>query len=638
MDRTGARQKLFNRRTALLAGGQLTLFAVLAGRLYDLQVLKGDRYRMLADENRMSMQLLAPRRGEIVDRYGFRLATNRRNHRVLMIAEQVRDIRATLKALGELTPISDAQVELVIKRLKKSHPFVPVTVVENLSWEEFAKFNALLPDFAGTVPDVGDIRHYPMGEAAVHVVGYVSAVSEADLSDDPVLELPGFRIGKNGVEQNHDLVLRGRAGTRQFEVNAYGREIRELTRTDSRPGRNVVSTIDSGLQSYVHRRLSGESAAVAVLDSNNGEILALTSTPAYDPNAFNLGMSAKTWSGLLKNPRAPLTNKAAGGLYPPGSTFKMMVAVAALEDGLIKPEDKVFCNGLYKLGKGRFHCWRAKYGGHGHVNLHKAIVQSCDIYFYDLAKKLGVDRIAETARRFGLGDSFDGEVPGARDGLLPTKGWKQAVIGRKWQVGETLITGIGQGYVTASPLQLAVMTARLASGRIVRPKLVRAVISNEALRRHQAGNVSGTVTPERLASPPLGYSETSLALVRTAMDAVVNSKRGTARRARLDKETGIMAGKTGTSQVRRISKTERRQGIKKNKDRQWIERDHSLFVAYAPVEAPKYAVALVVEHGGSGTYAAQITKDIMSEALRRDPAARAAIGRLAVGKPPPERG
>jgi len=606
MDRTGLRQKLFTRRAAILAGGQITLFAVLAGRLYDLQVLKSDKYRVLAEDNRMNMRLLAPTRGNILDRYGDPLALNRSNYRVLMIAEQTTDPRNTLESLRDILLMSDAQIALILKRLKRSRPFVPVTVAENLSWQTFARLNALLADYAGVIPDVGEQRFYPMGESAVHVVGYVSAVSEQELTGDPVLELPGFRIGKNGVEQRKDLELRGRAGNRQVEVNAYGREIRELERQDGAAGTDVVTTLDSDLQSYVHRRMSDESAAAVIMDIHNGDVLAMASTPAYDPNAFNLGLSRKAWQHLVKHPRTPLINKAVTGLYPPGSTFKMVVAIAALDAGVIDTNFKTYCNGVYKLGTGRFHCWRAKYGGHGHVDLHKGIEQSCDIYFYELARRVGVDRIAKVAEQFGLGEIHDCGVSGIRQGIIPTKAWKQAVIGEKWQLGETLITGIGQGFVLASPLQLAVMTARLANGgRMVKPRLIKNSNDDEVAGKSDF--------------PSLGLKLSAFEPVVAAMDAVVNAKRGTARAARIDEELGRMAGKTGTAQVRRISRAERSAGVKKNKDRPWKQRDHSLFVAYAPVERPTYAASVIVEHGGSGTYAAKITKDLLSETLRLNP-------------------
>jgi len=619
MDRgEGNRHKTFTRRAALLAGGKLSLAAVLMGRMYYLQVLESDEYQMLAEENRISMRLLAPPRGLVMDRFGRELASNRQNYRVVLIAEQTNGVAETLDRLARVIPITPHQRRRVLREVMRKRPFVPVKVAENLTWEQFAHINVLLPDLPGVQPDVGEGRHYPVGLETAHIVGYVSSVSEADLTGDPLLELPGFRIGKNGIEKIFDETLRGKAGNSRVEVNAYGREIRELARQDGQPGDDVVLTIDADLQEKISRRLADESAAAVVMDIHQGEILAMVSAPSYDPNAFNLGMSTKAWHALVQHPRKPLINKAIAGQYPPGSTFKMIVALAAMEAGVAGPGHQVFCNGVIKLGNTKFHCWRHRYGGHGWVDMKQSIVQSCDIYFYDLARRLGVDRIGDMARRFGLGEALGVELLGEQDGLVPSKDWKLAVTGEPWQLGETLITGIGQAYLLTTPLQLAVMTARLANGGLaVTPRL----------SRHQVPARPGDVmTP---ASPEaIGVSATHLRVITDAMEEVVNGERGTARKYKLGEGLPFkMAGKTGTAQVRRISKAERKAGGKLAKETPWRERDHALFTAFAPVGAPRYATAVVVEHGGSGTYAAKLTKDIMTDVLLLDPLARSALGR-----------
>ena len=378
-------------------------------------------------------------------------------------------------------------------------------------------------------------------------------------------------------------------------------------------------TIDVGLQQAVSRRLAGESASAVVMDVHTGEILAMVSSPSYDPNAFNLGFSAKSWKALVENPRNPLTNKAIAGQYPPGSTFKMIVALAALEAGVITPEHRTFCNGSTKLGKHRFHCWKWRYGGHGWNNLYEAIEQSCDIFFYDIAKKVGVEQIADMARKFGLGDQLDIDLIGQRGGLVPNKAWKLATTGVPWQTGETLITGIGQGYLLTTPLQLAVMTARLANGGFaVQPRLVR----------DKAAGATGEFADPPASPPSLGISNGALNAVLKGMRMVVHGRHGTARKAKLESEVK-MAGKTGTAQVRRITKAERASGVRKAEEKPWEERAHGLFVAYAPADRPRYATALVIEHGGSGAQAAMVTKDIMTEVLDRDPLRRPAIGKLA---------
>ncbi|MDA1098596.1 MAG: penicillin-binding protein 2 [Proteobacteria bacterium] len=634
MERDGSRHKAFTRRLALLGGGQLSLAALLMGRMYYLQVLESDQYKMLAEENRISMRLLAPPRGLVLDRFGQELASNRQNYRIVLIAEQTKGVAETLDRLAHIIPINSHQRNRVLREVKRKRPFVPIKVAENLTWEQFAHVNVQLPDLPGVQPDVGEGRYYPKGLETAHIVGYVSSVSEADLTGDPLLELPGFRIGKNGVEKIYDESLRGKAGNSRVEVNAYGRVIRELARQDGQSGDDVVLTIDTGLQEAIARRLADESAAAVVMDIHQGEILAMVSSPSYDPNAFNLGMSSKAWQNLAQHPRKPLINKAISGQYPPGSTFKMIVALAALEAGVAGPDHRVFCNGVIELGTSKFHCWRHRYGGHGWVDMKQAIAQSCDIYFYDLARRLGVDRIGDMALRFGLGEAFGIELTGEKDGLVPSKDWKLAVTGVPWQMGETLITGIGQAYLLATPLQLAVMTARLANGGMaVRPKLLRHQNSRKLDgdgARSAAGDGrdnAGGVRKFDADAQSMGVSAANLKFITDAMSEVVNGARGTARKYKLDKELNAqMAGKTGTAQVRRITKAERKAGGKLSKETPWQERDHALFTAFAPVGAPRYATAVVVEHGGSGIYAAALTKDIMTEVLRGDPMGRSALG------------
>ncbi|MBT3535682.1 MAG: penicillin-binding protein 2 [Rhodospirillaceae bacterium] len=634
MERDGSRHKAFTRRMALLGGGQLSLAALLMGRMYYLQVLQADQYKMLAEENRISMRLLAPPRGLVLDRFGQELASNRQNYRVVLIAEQTDGVAETLDRLARIIPIYPHQRSRVLREVKRKRPFVPIKVVENLTWEQFARVNVQLPDLPGVQPDVGEGRFYPKGTETAHIVGYVSSVSEADLTGDPLLELPGFRIGKNGIEKIYDESLRGKAGNSRVEVNAYGRVIRELARQDGQSGDNVVLTIDTKLQEKVARRLADESAAAVVMDIHSGEVLSMVSSPSYDPNAFNLGMSNKDWQSLVRHPRKPLINKAISGQYPPGSTFKMIVALAALEAGIAGAGHRVFCSGVIKLGNTKFHCWRHRYGGHGWVDMKQSIAQSCDIYFYDLARRLGVDRMGAMARRFGLGETFGIELTGEKDGLVPSKDWKLAVKGVPWQLGETLITGIGQAYLLATPLQLAVMTSRLANGGMaVRPRLSRRLDgkipagdnAEEAAAAAQDSD-DGTQNSDT-AAQPIGVSAANLKVVTDAMSEVVNGARGTARKYKLDKELNAkMAGKTGTAQVRRITKSERLAGGKLSKETPWKERDHALFTAFAPVGAPRYATVVVVEHGGSGTYAARLSKDIMTEVLRSDPLGRSAVG------------
>jgi penicillin-binding protein 2 len=618
------RFKAFSRRALILGGGQLGLLGLLVGRMYQLQVLDSHRYKMLADENRINMRLLPPPRGRILDRFGVPMAENRENYRALLIAEQAPDVENTLDTLARLIPLGEYGRKRILREIRRRRSFVPVTVRENLDWAEVSRIEVNAPDLPGIVIDVGQSREYPLGERGAHLLGYVAAVSEKEQGDDPLLELPGFRIGKSGVEKEYDLKLRGKAGSSQLEVNALGRVIRELDRQEGQPGNDIHLSIDLALQNFAIDKLQDmKSAAAVVMDVHSGEVLALASVPGYDPNAFNIGLSRTEWQSIVKDPYAPLINKAVSGQYAPGSTFKVMVALAALEAGAMNPDQRVFCRGHTQLGNARFHCW--KRGGHGSVDMRGAIQHSCDVYFYEAARRTGIDRIAEMARRFGLGTPTGVDLPGERGGLIPTSKWKRAAIGVPWQKGETLVAGIGQGFVLATPLQLAVMTARLANGKLkVKPHLVRQAAAAEAAEAN--GHDGGF--------EPLGLSAETLRVVLDGMNAVTNNPRGTAYRARIKEEGMHMAGKTGTAQVRRISKHERETRVLKNEERPWKERDHALFVAFAPVDAPRYAIAVVVEHGGGGSaVAAPVARDILRETLRRDPAGRGATASAAPAQP-----
>jgi penicillin-binding protein 2 len=621
------RYRIFSRRAALVAGGKLALLSALAGRMYYLQVIEADRYRTLAEDNRINLRLLAPPRGTIFDRYGVEIATNQQNYRLVVVPERSPDIDQTLARVARFIALDERDRKRVKKVIRRKRGFVPVTIRENLDWREVAKIEVNTPDLPGVLIEVGQTRLYPFGETAAHLLGYVGAVSERELTGDPLLELPSFKIGKNGVEKVHDLRLRGRGGRSAVEVNATGRVIREVSRTEGQPGDEIRLTIDMGLQNFAHKRIGDESAAVTVMDVRTGEVMALASAPAFDPNAFNKGVSRDYWRELTTNERAPLTNKAVTGQYAPGSTFKMMVALAALEAGLVGPDHSVYCRGFVRLGKARFHCWKRQ--GHGHLDMVGALQQSCDVYFYDLARRVGVNRISAMAERFGLGAPAGIGLPGEKPGLMPTREWKLAVLGKRWQGGETLVAAIGQGFVLATPLQLAVMAARIGNGgQAVKPRIFA----------NPPGTAPGVSNPGASGVgagpwPSLGISKAALDVVRQGMFAVSNTRRGTAYRSRIREERWRLAGKTGTSQVRRITLSERRTGILKNAQRPWKDRDHALFVAYAPVHEPRFAISVVVEHGGGGSKAAApIARDVLLETFKRAEAAQKTEGREAKTK------
>ena len=621
MPRDGDREKLFGRRVAMLAGGKFVLLSTLVGRMYYLQVVESERYKTLADENRISLRLLAPPRGRIVDRFGVPMAVNRQNYQVVVVSADTDDVETTLDRLGKIIHIGEGERRRIRRDIRRKRRFVPVTVRANLSWREVARIEVNAPDLPGVMINVGQSRYYPHGEETVSVLGYVAAVSEGETEADPLLQLPGFRIGKAGVEKIYDIALRGSGGSSQVEVNALGRVIKELRRREGQPGAEVNLTVDLELQRLVSERLKDESAAVVVLDVNSGAVLAMVSTPSFDPNAFNKGLSTEQWKVLSSNPRAPLINKTIGGQYPPGSTFKMVVALAGLEKGAITPATKFFCPGSLKLGNAKFHCW--KKGGHGNLDLEGAIVQSCDVYIYELAKRTGIERIGAMAHKLGMGRQTGLDLPGERRGLVPSPEWKLAEVGVPWQAGETLLTGIGQGYVLATPLQLAVMTAQLANGGFqVVPHVTRDIVTRDGILPR----------PPREPSS-LGVFPAHLQVVSRALAAVVNSPRGTAFRSRIRQAGFEMGGKTGTVQVKRISKAEREHGVRKNRDLPWAQRDHAMFVGFAPIDAPRYAIAVVIEHGGGGaSVAAPIGHDILLAAQRRNLQAPPADGRM-TGRP-----
>jgi len=583
-----------SRRGLILGAGQLAGFGLLAGRMYQLQVVEASQYAVLADENRIDLRYAVAPRGVIVDRFGQPLATNRTTYRIAAIPEQAGDLEALLDRLDRLAPLAPEQRQRVLEQVRRQRAFVPVITHNNLSWRDIARVAARSADLPGVEIAATDERVYPVGEFCAHVVGYVGAVAKKDLTGDPVLSLPDMRIGKSGAERVYDTSLRGQAARRQVEVNALGRVIRELDRDPGKPGRTVRLAIDAELQRQGADLFGQETGAAVVMDIHSGQIAALISRPSFDPGLFPDGISHANWNRLLNAPDAPLVNKAIAGQYAPGSTFKMLVALAGLESGQISPTTPFHCTGVMELGNGRFHCWHR--GGHGTVNVHDAIVQSCDIFFYEVARRIGIERIAAMARRFGLGGRMGIDLPGEQPGLIPDKAWKLRRFGRPWQIGESLVAGIGQGYVLATPLQLAAMTACLANGgRAVKPAVMA-----------QTGDGIGR-------PPTIGIAPETLAIVRKAMIGVTSDPLGTALAAQIPHEHMQMGGKTGTSQVRRISQRERRTRVLRNEERPREERDHALFVGFAPVQAPRFAVSVIVEHGGGGS---RVAAPIAAELLR----------------------
>ncbi len=606
--RDGDKGKMLTRRAAMLAGGELFLSSILLGRMYYLQVLESDRYKTLAEENRISTRLLAPPRGLIFDRFGQPMAQNNQNFRVLVISEQTEgNLNATLEALNKILPLTDGEIQRIRKDVRRSRDFTPVTIRENLTWEQMAAVQLNAPDLPGIIIDEGLSRFYPFKETAAHVVGYVGAVSEEEIaSGNPLLRLPGFRVGKSGIELEYNTALCGKEGAQRVEVNAVGRVIREIERDEGVPGTTLPLTIDMRLQKIAYEKMKNESGAAVLLDIYTGEVLALVSTPSFDPNKFNRGLSNEEWEEISTNEKNPLLNKALGGLYSPGSTFKMVVALAALEAGVIRPDTKIFCGGHIMMGSHRFHCWKGS--GHGNVDLKEALMHSCDIYFYEVARRTGIDKIAAMAKRFGFGMPTGINLPGEKSGLMPTRRWKELILGEQWLQGDTYNAGIGQGYVLTTPIQLAVMAAILANdGYKIKPTIL--------VPENRDTSVS--------SGENLNISKTYLQLMREGMFNVVNAAKGTAKTARLNVDGKLIAGKTGTTQVKRISMKEREEGLRSQDELPWEDRNHALFVSFGPTDNPRYALAVVIEHGGGGaSTAAPVARAIMEAALKLDPASK----------------
>jgi len=587
----------FTRRALLLGAGQASLISLLGVRLYDLQVTYSQRYRLLAEANRLNVQSVPVVRGAIRDRFGVLLAESIEDLQAVLIPDLTDDVPSLLRHLEGILSLSDDDRRRLLEMTVKSSRLQPVLIKDNLSWEEFARLNVLTPQLPGVEAQSGWLRRYSDASDVCHVVGYVGRADALEADRDPVLRLPGLRVGKAGVELGMERALRGTPGVVRREVDARGRVVRELERVPGAAGKPLVLTIDTETQRFAQARLRREDwSSVVAMDAVSGEILAMASSPTYDPSVFVQGPSPADWQRLQAADGDPLINKAVRGQYPPGSTFKIVTALAGLSSGAITPETRVACDGGIVYGGQHFGCWRQ--GGHGTVQLHQAITQSCDVYFYEAARLTGIDRLAAAARELGFGVVHDIGLAGVHAGVVPDPDWKLKMHSRPWLGGETLQAGIGQGYVVASPLQMAVMAARVASGLAVQPKLIRQ-------------------DPDQQERPPksLSFARSALEAVRRGLVGVVNEPGGTGASAALP---GIqVAGKTGTSQVARAS-----HGLP-NAEITRLLREHSLFVAFAPADAPRYAISAVVEHGGGGsTAAAPLVRDVMAELLASDPGRR----------------
>ncbi|RZI45665.1 penicillin-binding protein 2 [Candidatus Finniella inopinata] len=585
-------QQLFTRRSLILGGIQGGLALGLIGRLYVLQVVNSQHYQLLSDKNRIQSLDLLPARGEIFDRSGVLLAGNHTTYGCLLNLSKAKEVQSLLESLKSLIDIDAPTLERVTGQLKKQRKAFALLLKENLSWDELATLELHAPDLSGILIEKSQSRFYPHPQQTAHVVGYVGAVTEKEAAANDQLEIPGFKVGKTGLEKHEDDRMRGQPGLKRLEVNASQRVVRVLETVESVKGQDLHLTLDFPLQKAVGDILQrAQSACAVVLDVWTGAVLALVSHPTFDANLFIGGIGKTPWKDLNENPHLPMNNKVISGQYSPGSTFKMIVALAALKKGVVNSQTSFHCPGHYDFYDHRFHCWNWRTGGHGHMTLEPALSQSCDVYFYNLATTLGIDAMAETAREFGLGVATGIELTSEKAGLVPNKSWKRLIKKQVWTPGETINISIGQGAILATPIQLAKMTAMLANGLCpIQPHLLK----NAPL----------------MGATPLPYSKDFQNLIKAGMRGAVNEPRGNAYRARIEDPAKQMAGKTGSTQVVRI--TQQNRDNYTHNDRPYHLKEHALFVGYAPVDHPRFAVTVVVEHGGSGAKAAApLARDIL---------------------------
>ena len=609
------KSKLINRRMFIASTAKAVVFIGIVSRLFYLQVEQNKKYLTLSDKNRIRENKLPPIRGEFKDYFGKTIAGNLDVYELHVIPEQVEDFRILITRVKQILNLTDKQVDKIYKTKNKQKPWETIIISENLSWEEFSKINYYLYDLPGLKPIISVGRNYPYNESYSHVLGYVAYASQKDLSSNEIINdrhVPGLRVGKNGLEKTFENELIGTNTIQRFEVNAYGKRINQLEVQDGNQGNSLRISIDTEIQNYTYELLNGEAGSISVMDIYTGEIVAMNSSPSFNPNDFLYGIGSKEWKDLNQNPFKPLINKTISGLYSPGSTIKPIVALSALEHDVIKPGMTVRCTDSIDFYGQKFHCWKKK--GHGYMNLKNAIKQSCDIYFYETARLLGVDRLNETARKFGLGDIvlkdfFDNE----KKGVVPSTKWKKEAIGQNWYLGETLITGIGQGYIQTTPLQLTLMTAQLANGgNKINPTIIpnnekiENIMDQMKLNQDFATNY-----------PSLVRNKENVKFVLDAMFRSTNEVLGTSYRSRIEDPKYQFAGKTGTAQVKRITEEER------ELDREleqipYKERDHAWFIAFGPYRNPRYALTVLVEHGGSGSSAAApIAKKLFKKIIDR---------------------
>ncbi len=626
-----------NRRMFIFAAAKAVVFFGIVGRLFSLQISENKKYLTLSDKNRLREARLPPVRGEFVDYFGNRIAKNLTVYQLHVIPEQVEDFKTLMVRLKDILNLNNARLQELIKKKNQQKPWETLIVSENLTWDEFSKINFYLHELSGARPVLTVGRNYPYNETYTHVLGYVSEASVDDLvSNETIKErnVPGLRVGKTGLEKALEDQLIGTNGVQRFEVNAYGKRINQIDFKEGEQGKTIKLTIDTEIQKYTHKLLNKRAGSISVMDIYTGEIIAMNSSPSFDPNLFLYGIEKNKWNEIRKDPLKPLLNKTVSGLYSPGSTIKPLVALSALENDVITTNLKVNCRGhkhpleLYGM---KYHCWKKQ--GHGYMSLQNAIKQSCDTYFYEAARLLGVDRLNQTAKKFGLGNVVLGEYFNEKKGVVPSTKWKKEAIGQNWYLGETLINGIGQGYIQTTPLQLCLMTAQLANGgHKIYPKIIFdskqdtiSAIKQKMKFAEEKNNEDSNLlsATEKLFSKneknyeALYRNKENIKFVLDAMFKSTNELYGTSFSSRIEDPKYQFAGKTGTAQVKRISEADRELDLETSQI-PYKERDHAWFIAFGPYKNPRYAVSILVEHGGSGSStAAPIAKKLIKFVIDR---------------------
>ena len=621
---TFIKSKLISRRMFLLATAKAIVITGVLGRLISLQINESKKYKTLSDKNRFREWKLAPERGVIKDFFGTDIASNKQVYQIHLIPENTQSIEEVFFRLKGILNLSDKRIFSLKRKIAKQKPWEPIIISDNLNWSEFSRVNLFLNELQGVEPIVSVARVYQDNSSA-HVLGYVSQVSAKDLKNKSYLKemsVPGMVVGKTGLEKRLDEDIIGEVGFQRYEVNAFGKRIKQIKVDPGKAGKSFKTTLDLEVQKFTSEILKDKAASVCVMDIYNGDIISLVSSPSYDPNAFVHGVEQKYWNNLINDGKKPLINKAISGLYPPGSTIKTLVALSALENKIIRPLKTVQCTGKIELFGEKFHCWKKK--GHGIMNMRSAIKRSCDVYFYEVARKLGVDRLSETAKKFGLGKKVLQDFSEERSGVVPSTSWKKKYIGKNWYLGETLHSGIGQGYFQSTPIQLCLMTAQIANGGFeIKPRIIFDKTKNNLKEYLNFKNKNpGQPLPQDLLVSnfdlkPLFKNQENIKIIKDAMYSSSNEPGGTSYRSRLENKKFTFAGKTGSSQIKRFTEAQREAEVKQE-NLDYKDRDHALFIAYAPVSDPKYAISVVVEHGGSGSKAAApIAKKVIKKVLER---------------------